>query len=155
MTTTSDLAPDLVADLAPAGFRPAAQVRWHDICAYSDLLPERGACAMVEGVQVAVFRTFDGELYALSNLDPFSGAYVISRGILGTRGGAPTVASPMFKQVFDLRTGTCLDDPQVALPTFAIRRVPAGDRVEVALRSPRQADSEVSVEVTGPDEHRE
>ncbi|XVQ15370.1 nitrite reductase small subunit NirD [Spirillospora sp. CA-255316] len=151
MTTTSDLAPDL----ALAGLPAAARAGWHDICSYSDLIAERGACAMVEGVQVAVFRTFDGELYATSNLDPFSGAYVISRGILGTRGGAPTVASPMFKQVFDLRTGSCLDDPQVALPTFAIRRVPAGDRVEVALRAPRQAAPEVPVEVIGPDEHRE
>jgi nitrite reductase (NADH) small subunit len=125
MTTITELV------LAPATGAPA---RWHDICSYADLMPERGACAMVEGVQVAIFRTFDGDLYALSNLDPFSGAYVISRGILGTRGGAPTVASPMFKQVFDLRTGSCLDDPQVALPAFAVRRVPSTGRVEVALQ---------------------
>ncbi|MBA9005643.1 MULTISPECIES: nitrite reductase small subunit NirD [Thermomonospora] len=106
--------------------------RWHDVCAYDDLLPERGAAALVEGVQVAIFRTFDGDLYALSNFDPFSGAYVMARGILGTRGGTPTVASPMYKQVFDLATGRCLDDAEVALPTFRIRRTP-GDRVEVAL----------------------
>ncbi|WP_433323376.1 nitrite reductase small subunit NirD [Spirillospora sp. CA-294931] len=112
---------------------PAGTVRWFDICAYGDLIPERGACAMVDGVQVAVFRTFDGELFAVGNHDPFSNAYVISRGILGCRDGVPTVASPMFKQVFDLRTGTCLSEPEVALPTFAIRRDPAGDRVEVAL----------------------
>jgi nitrite reductase (NADH) small subunit len=136
MTTTQDLLPG-------AG----TAVRWHDICSYAGLMPERGACAMVQGVQVAVFRTFDGALFALSNLDPFSGAQVISRGILGTRGGAPTVASPMFKQVFDLRTGSCLDDPRVALPTFAIRRVPSTDRVEVALQE--------ASEVAQPDEHRE
>ena len=106
-------------------------IRWHDVCAYSDLLPERGVAALIEDVQVAIFRTFDGELYALSNFDPFSGAYVISRGILGTRGDVPTVASPMYKQVFDLRTGRCLDDPRVALPTCRIRRTPQ-DRVEVA-----------------------
>ncbi|WP_019634611.1 nitrite reductase small subunit NirD [Actinomadura atramentaria] len=114
---------------------PAAppEVRWTDVCGYADLLPERGACAMVDGVQVAVFRAFDGRLYAVSNLDPFSGAHVMSRGILGTRAGAPTVASPMYKQVFDLRTGVCLDEPDVALPTFPIRRSAAGDRVEVGL----------------------
>jgi nitrite reductase (NADH) small subunit len=138
MTTTHDL-PRLPA----AG----AAVRWHDICSYRDLMPERGACAMVEGVQVAVFRTFEGALYAVSNLDPFSGAQVISRGILGTRGGAPTVASPMFKQVFDLRTGSCLDDARVALRTFAVRRVPSTDRVEVALQE--------APEVAHRDEHRE
>ncbi|MEV0665962.1 nitrite reductase small subunit NirD [Actinomadura luteofluorescens] len=108
-----------------------AAARWFDICSYAGLTPERGACAMVDGTQVAIFRTFDGGLYALSNLDPFSGAYVLSRGILGTRDEAPTVASPMYKQVFDLRTGVCLDDPRVALPTFPVRR--SGDRVEVAL----------------------
>ncbi|SEG81531.1 nitrite reductase (NADH) small subunit [Thermomonospora echinospora] len=117
----------------PAHAVPApTTTRWHEVCAYEDLLPERGACALLEGIQVAIFRTFDGELFALSNFDPFSGAYVIARGILGTRGGTPTVASPMYKQVFDLRTGRCLDDTEVALPTFGVRRTPAG-RVEVAL----------------------
>lgn len=74
--------------------------RWDEVCAYDDLMPERGACALVRDIQVAVSRTFDGELYALSNHDPFSGAYVPPRGILGTRQGVPTVASPMYKQVF-------------------------------------------------------
>lgn len=124
MTTT----PEATIVRERAG-RPAA--RWFDICSYAGLTPERGACAMVEGTQVAIFRTFDGRLYALSNFDPFSGAHVLSRGILGTRDEAPTVASPMYKQVFDLRTGACLDDPRVALPTFPVRR--SGDRVEVAL----------------------
>ncbi len=102
---------------------------WVDVCAYDELLPERGACALVDGRQVALFRTYDGSLYALSNYDPFSGAYVLSRGILGTRGGAPTVASPMYKQVFDLTSGLCLDDPGTSVPTFSIRL--NGDRVEV------------------------
>jgi len=102
---------------------------WVDVCSYTDLLPDRGACALVGDRQVAVFRTYEGELYALSNLDPFSGAYVLSRGILGTRNGVPTVASPMYKQVFDLTTGLCLDDPAESVPTFSIRL--NGDRVEV------------------------
>lgn len=106
---------------------------WLDVCGYDDLTPERGACALVEGAQVAIFRGFGGELFALSNYDPFSGAYVLARGILGTRGGIPTVASPMYKQVFDLSTGRCLDDPEVVVPTFPIRR--AGERIEVALPS--------------------
>ncbi len=37
----------------------------------------------------------------------------------------------MYKQVFDLATGACLDDPRVAVPVFPVRR--AGDRVEVAV----------------------
>lgn len=82
---------------------------WTPVCAYTDLLPERGACALVDGHQIAIFRTFDGALYAIGNRDPFSGAYVLSRGIVGTRRGEPTVASPMYKQVFSLDTGRCLD----------------------------------------------
>ena len=50
-----------------------------------------------------------GRVHAVSNFDPYSRANVISRGIVGTRQDAPTVASPMYKQVFDLRTGACLD----------------------------------------------
>ena len=111
----------------------ASTAEWVDICSSHDLSPDRGVCALVHGVQIALFRTADDELYALSNLDPFSGAYVMSRGIVGCRRGVPTVASPMFKQVFDLRTGHCLDDPDKAVTVFAVRRR-AGDRVEVALR---------------------
>jgi nitrite reductase (NADH) small subunit len=106
--------------------------RWLAVCGYTDLAPERGACALVAGHQVALFRTYDGRLYALANRDPFSGAYVLSRGIVGSRQGRPTVASPMYKQVFDLATGHCLDDPAVRVPTFAVRR--NGPLVEVARR---------------------
>ncbi|KAB2339470.1 nitrite reductase small subunit NirD [Actinomadura rudentiformis] len=144
MTTTPDMT--ITRDAAALTTAvPTAAGRWVDVCSYPDLIPERGVCAMVGGLQVAVFRTFEGELFAVSNFDPFSNAYVISRGILGSRAGAPTVASPMFKDVFDLRTGVCLADPEVALPTFPIRRNPVGDRVEVALPD----------EYRGSDEHRE
>lgn len=88
--------------------------RWTYVCRYDDLIPGRGVAALVAGQQVAVFRASSG-LYALDNLDPHSGAYVMSRGIVGSRGGIPTVASPMYKDVFDLRTGACLDTPEYAL----------------------------------------
>ncbi|MER6829599.1 nitrite reductase small subunit NirD [Streptosporangium sp. NPDC000563] len=95
--------------------------RWTPVCSYTDLLPERGACALVGDRQIALFRAFDGSLFAIGNLDPFSGAHVLSRGIVGTRAGEPVVASPMHKQVFSLVTGVCLDDPAVAVPTYPIR----------------------------------
>lgn len=82
---------------------------WVPVCRLDDLAPERGSAALVDGVQVALFRTFDDAVYAVQQLDPYSGAHVLSRGIVGTRGDAPTLASPMYKQVFDLRTGACLD----------------------------------------------
>ena len=95
---------------------------WTDVCAFDDLIPDRGVCALVGAEQVALFRVSPGdELYALSNHDPFSRANVMSRGIVGSRGEVPKVASPMYKQSFDLRTGQCLDDPAVAIAVFATR----------------------------------
>ena len=88
---------------------PLSQPGWVRVCAVSDLEVERGRAALVDGTQIALFLTHSSRVYAVSNLDPFSGAHVISRGIVGTRQEVPTVASPMYKQVFDLRTGACLD----------------------------------------------
>lgn len=83
--------------------------RWIRLCPLSALEPERGRAALLDGRQIALFLLQDGTVHAVDNHDPYSGANVISRGIVGTRYGAPTIASPMYKQVFDLRTGLCLD----------------------------------------------
>ncbi|WBQ04075.1 nitrite reductase small subunit NirD [Kribbella sp. CA-293567] len=91
------------------------------VCGYDALLPERGVAALVGERQIALFRTYDGSVFALGNQDPVSGANVMSRGIVGSRGDVPTVASPMFKQVYDLRTGICLDDPSLALTVYPVR----------------------------------
>ncbi|HEX2038898.1 MAG TPA: nitrite reductase small subunit NirD [Acidimicrobiales bacterium] len=107
-------------------------MRWVDVCGFDELLPDRGVCALVDGEEVAVFRVSpDDELYALSDRDPFSQVSVLSRGIVGSKADVPKVASPMYKQSFDLRTGRCLDDPTVVVPTFPVRAV--GGRVQVAL----------------------
>ena len=103
------------------------------ICPYARLPVDRGVAALVDDEQVAVFRTAAGDLHAVSNHDPFSGAMVLSRGIVGSRGTRPTVASPVYKQVFDLETGECLDDPAVRLPVHVVR-VRDGI-VEVALEA--------------------
>lgn len=79
------------------------------VCALNDLEVERGRAALFGSTQIALFLLADGSVHAVSNLDPYSGAQVMSRGIVGTRDGAPTVASPLHKQLFDLRTGLCLD----------------------------------------------
>ncbi|MDT4923445.1 MAG: nitrite reductase small subunit [Pseudonocardiales bacterium] len=72
-------------------------------------------------------------LYAINNHDPFSGQCVLSRGIVGSRGDAPTVASPLYKQVFELRTGRCVTEPAASVPVYEVRRSGAG--VEVQGRS--------------------
>ena len=103
---------------------------WSDVCAWDDIQPERGVGVLVHGQQVALFRVGD-EVYALGNRDPFSGANVIARGIVGSKGDQLKVASPMYKQTFDLRTGRCLEDESVSVPAFAAR-VRDG-RIQVAL----------------------
>ena len=115
----------------PAEVEVEVEVQWVDVVALDRLIPGRGVAALVGGRQVALFLVDGGELFAVDNFDPFSGAFVMSRGIVGDRAGAPKVASPMYKQSFDLRTGQCLDDDQVRIPTYAVRLVDG--RVEVAV----------------------
>ena len=97
---------------------------WTRVCALEDLTPDRGVAAIIGGHQVALFRLDgDDEVYAISHRDPYSGANVMARGLVGTRGGVPTVASPMHKQIFSLRTGESMDDPAVRLDIWQARVV--------------------------------
>lgn len=122
-------APPRPAPASPPSSAPAP-ANWVDVCALSEIAPDCGVAALLDGRQIALVRVGEGDqVYALSNYDPFSEAFVIARGIVGDRAGRPKIASPIYKQSFDLQTGACLDDPAVALPTFPVR-VRAG-RVEV------------------------
>lgn len=96
--------------------------KWVKVCPVSAILPFTGVAALIEGQQIAIFRLGDtDECYAISNYDPFSEAYVLSRGLVGDKGGIIKVASPIYKHNFDLKTGQCLDDPEVRLPTWETR----------------------------------
>jgi nitrite reductase (NADH) small subunit len=98
--------------------------KWTTICPLDRILPNTGVCALINDRQIAVFRVGEGnDVYAIDNLDPFSKAYVLSRGIVGDRNGIPKVASPIYKQNFSLVTGECLDDSTVKLKTFAVQVV--------------------------------
>jgi nitrite reductase (NADH) small subunit len=95
---------------------------WFTACALSDLTPGRGVAALLpDGRQAALFTDRAGRPYAIENRDPFSGAQVLSRGLIGSVNGRPFVASPLLKQRFDLETGRCLDDDTVAVQTFPVR----------------------------------
>lgn len=111
----------------------AREVRqWVEVCALDDIYPNTGVCALVDGQQIAIFRVDTGEtLYAISNYDPFSKAYVLSRGLVGDRNGTLKVASPIYKQNFSLVTGKCLDDETVTLPVFPVQVVDG--QVQVGL----------------------
>lgn len=105
---------------------------WVKVCPLNAILPFTGVAALVEGKQIAIFRIGEtDECYAISNYDPFSEAYVLSRGLVGDKGGIVKVASPIYKHNFDLKTGQCLDDPQVVLPIWETRVVDGMVQVRV------------------------
>lgn len=100
-----------------------AQQGWQVLCTVDDLVPQSGVVAWLEGEQVALFYLpqHSPAVYALGNRDPQSGANVIGRGIVGQLKGELVVAAPLYKQHFSLVTGQCVEDPQQALATWAVR----------------------------------
>jgi nitrite reductase (NADH) small subunit len=118
----------------PANERATApEAGWLAVCELEDIVPNTGVCALVGGQQVAIVRVGHGEdVFAISNFDPFSKAFVLARGIVGDKAGVAKIASPIYKQSFDLRTGVCLDDPAVSVPVWPTRV--RNGRVEVATQ---------------------
>ncbi|TAM64050.1 nitrite reductase small subunit NirD [Mycobacterium sp.] len=105
---------------------------WTSACSYDHLIPGRGVGVLLDdGSQAALFRLDDGSVHAVGNVDPFSGAAVLSRGIVGDRGGCVTVQSPILKQAFSLEDGSCLDDPNVSVPVYPVR-ITADGFVQIA-----------------------
>ena len=103
------------------------------VCLLEDILPNSGVCALLDGEQVALFRVGSGladdRVFALGNRDPFSGASVLSRGIVCDLKGELVVASPVYKQHFSLLTGQCVEDPSVSVPVY--RAVLEGAEVRI------------------------
>jgi nitrite reductase (NADH) small subunit len=95
---------------------------WIGVCDLAHLTPGRGVAALVGARQVAIFRIDTSDaIAAISNHDPFSDAFVLSRGVVGSAGDVVTVASPMYKQRFDVASGRCLDDPDVVIAVYPVR----------------------------------
>lgn len=95
------------------------ELNWVEVCALDDITPNTGVGALIENQQIALFRVgHEKRVYALSNQDPFSKAFVMSRGILGDLQGERVVASPIYKQHFSLATGRCLEDKDQKLLVF-------------------------------------
>jgi len=97
---------------------------WQDICPIDEIVPNAGRCALVDGKQVAIFRISRGdceEVYAIENLDPFSQANVLSRGLVCSIEQRLVVASPIYKQHFCLKTGSCLEQDDTQLKTYPVR----------------------------------
>ncbi len=127
---TTALNEDILDPMSPS------DLQWVDVCDETDLQVNRGVCALVSGVAVAIFLVHLADeasaLFAVSNIDPFTDASVLSRGIVGSVGDTIKVTSPLLKHAFNLATGESLDDPSVCVQTFAVR-VRDG-RVHLALR---------------------
>ena len=114
--------------------RPKVEMNeWVAVCKLTDIVPDTGVCALVNGLQVAVFRLQDDSVYALDNLDPFSRANVLSRGIVGDLKGELVVASPVYKQHFNLVTGQCLEEVDVRIAVYPARI--DGDTVLVNIKN--------------------
>ena len=60
-------------------------------------------------------------VYAIGNYDPNSHAAVLSRGLIGNLGERIVVASPIYKQHFDLTTGECLEAPANSVHAYATK----------------------------------
>ena len=86
-------------------------------------MPDSGVCALLGKEQVALFYLprEDQPVFAISNRDPIGGANVLSRGIVGDLQGRLVVASPLYKHHFDLCTGECLEQDDLAVEVYAVR----------------------------------
>jgi NAD(P)H-dependent nitrite reductase small subunit len=116
----SPVASAVAASTAPSG-ADAASSAWTTVCRRDQLEPLWGEAALIGTDQVALFLMPDGRLFAVNNADPATGAFVMSRGIVGSKGDRPTIASPLHKDVFDLATGSCYTKTALHLPTWRVR----------------------------------
>ena len=109
------------------------------ICLFDELEDNLGAAVLLpDGTQVALFRVSDKtgtartsadqastdqsstSVYAVSNIDPYMGAAVMSRGIVGVRTVSPR--SPLPPQArFRLTDGVSLEDEDHTLQTFPVQ----------------------------------
>ncbi len=97
---------------------------WHTVCSREDLVTNSGVVVWLDGAQVALFYlpdAEDGQLYAVDNRDPQSGVNVIGRGLIGSIKGDLVIASPLYKQHFRLRDGSCLEYPEQRLRVWPVR----------------------------------
>jgi nitrite reductase (NADH) small subunit len=96
---------------------------WTAVCALDEIVPDTGVCALLNGRQVAVFRVgeLDPRVFAIDNHDPIADAAVLSRGLVCSIGERIAVASPIYKQHFDLQSGECLEAPAQSVASYPAR----------------------------------
>lgn len=111
---------------------------WQPVCNVNDLEAEWGEAALYGTEQIAVFKAWDGNIYITSNIDPRTEQGVMSRGIVGDHEvegeRRPTIASPLYKESYDLATGECYTTSNFRLAVYK-NRVDAEGLIEVDLAS--------------------
>ena len=92
------------------------------LCQQADLIPNSGICVQVQGEQIALFYLpqENPQVYAIGNWDPIGKANVLSRGMIGDLNTRLVVASPLYKQHFDLVSGECLEDTNFCVPIYTV-----------------------------------
>jgi nitrite reductase (NADH) small subunit len=105
--------------------QPQVKLSTITVCRQSELVEDSGINALIDGRQVALFYVTrpQPKVYAIGNWDPIGKANVLSRGIMSDIDGRITVASPLYKQHFDLTTGQCLEDDNVSVPVYDVSLV--------------------------------
>ena len=91
---------------APPVSTPRNDRVWERACPVDELEPSWGEALLLRMKQIALVLVSPREIYAVSHRDPATGAFVMARGIVGSKGDRPTIASPLLKQVYDLGTGS-------------------------------------------------
>ncbi len=113
---------------------------WLDICRFDELIVNDGVCLLVGDEQIAMYRTSESDaVHAIGNYDPVGKANVLSRGIVGDMGGELVVASPLYKQHFNLYTGQCIEDESVQVPVYPVRVIDG--RVQILANSNQSLSS--------------
>jgi nitrite reductase (NADH) large subunit len=143
--------PPASAPQAPMGTTVAATTtttQWVSVCELDDILPDMGACALLAGRQIAMFRVND-EVYALDNADPASGANVLSRGIVGDIRGELVVASPLYKHHYSLTTGRCVEDAEKFVSVYPARVTDGQVYVNIGAHQPKRATTRRRLIVIG------
>jgi nitrite reductase (NADH) small subunit len=98
-----------------------AMMDWTLVCPLDQIVPDTGVCALLDGEQVAVFRVGREAVYAIGNVDPHSRAAVLARGLIGSIGERVVVASPIYKQHFDLQNGECIESAAHSVTPYRAR----------------------------------
>lgn len=130
-------APEAEPEVKPVGELPSEAVtddsvrQWQPVCRLDDLEPMWGEAALIDGTQIALVRLHEDAVRAVSQWDPFARANVMSRGIVGSKAGRPTIASPIHKQSYDLETGQCLSEEGLTLRSYPVRVVEGTVEVHV------------------------